>query len=100
MTQKPEITVRYSSFGHGNKNPHIYATFFYTTNGNFKSEALTYKLNALEAEKMNKIDKYDSYQENDETRRFLTIKKIRLRAKEKAEEMFPEGFILKFFESV
>lgn len=93
---KPEVIVSYHSFGHSARNvEHLYATLFYCVDGVSKSEPLTYFLTAREAKEMNRQDKHTSYKKGDDTRRFLDLASLERRARERAAELFPDGFTLK-----
>ena len=52
-------------------------------------------MTASEAVDMNKQDRHASYKAGDRTRRFLNEEHVVRRAKERAAEIFPNGFKLK-----
>ena len=96
MPKKPEVTVSYTHFAHRPLGViHTYAQLFYRLGECEVSEELWYNLTASGAERMNKEDGHVSYSEGDQTRRFLSVEHVKRRARERAAEIFPDGFTLK-----
>lgn len=94
MSKKSKLELHRES---GQSTPQL-QRWSYTANQvnkRLNSEELDYVMTASEAVDMNKQDRHASYKAGDRTRRFLSEEHVVRRAKERAAEIFPNGFKLK-----
>ena len=93
----PVVTVYYHTFGGSvRKVAHWYALLDYDMDGVNYSVELTHVLTAIEAERLNVQDQHVSYKEGDKSERFFTLEELKQRAEERAAELFPDGFKMKY----